>query len=159
MEASAIAGFISLSVMVFVCIILYISLVSQREGLREEDDAGKQLYPEGCCQNCGNPLPEDVKFCNKCGAKVADLVDLAGASCPNCGSTDLQAVVENKTSVSGGGYSLGRGCCGSIFLGPLGWLCGSGGRKVRSHSRNTHYWICKKCGTKFINREASGGWF
>ncbi|MDR1329472.1 MAG: zinc ribbon domain-containing protein [Oscillospiraceae bacterium] len=150
---------VALTISVLVCIALYIH---NAPDLHEESGTETQLYPVGCCQNCGNPLAENAKFCNKCGTKVPEPVALAGVNCPNCGSTDLQAVVENKTNVRGGGYSLATGCCGSIFLGPIGWLCGAGSRKTRTHSRNTHYthyWICKKCGTKFKNEEASGGWF
>lgn len=63
--------------------------------------------------------------------------------CPNCGSEDIQY----SSKSSGGGYSAGNGCCGYMFLGPLGLLCGACGSKVETEE----FWICKQCGHKFSN--------
>lgn len=56
------------------------------------------------------------------------------ASCPNCGSTSIQVDKE--------GYGYGKGCCGAILLGPLGFLCGGLGAKKK-------YVICLKCGNRW----------
>ena len=63
--------------------------------------------------------------------------------CPNCGSEDIQY----SSKSSGGGYSAGNGCCGYMFLGPIGLLCGACGSKVETEE----FWICKQCGHKFSN--------
>lgn len=63
--------------------------------------------------------------------------------CPNCGSEDIQY----SSKSSGGGYSAGNGCCGYMFLGPLGLLCGACG----SGTKTEEFWICKQCGHKFSN--------
>jgi predicted RNA-binding Zn-ribbon protein involved in translation (DUF1610 family) len=140
------------------------------------------------CPNCGEELPKDVKFCNKCGSEAvveeeheghrhdhshgsggmkkdvpsvvpsqttAKESDVTGRvahdehveeiKCPECGSTDLQAIVNSNTHGRGG--SISQGCCGLLLLGPVGLLCsflGSGTSTI-----NTTYWICKKCGKQF----------
>ena len=73
--------------------------------------------------------------------------------CPQCKSNNLQVTVETTTSTSGGGYSGSKGCLGFLLLGPLGLLCGSGGKKVKVDTTNTNWWICQKCGHKFRNSE------
>ena len=73
--------------------------------------------------------------------------------CPQCKSNNLQVTVETTTSTSGGGYSGAKGCLGFLLLGPLGLLCGSGGKKVNVNTTNTNWWICQKCGHKFRNSE------
>jgi hypothetical protein len=55
--------------------------------------------------------------------------------------------------VSGGGYGFGSGCCGWILLGPIGFLCGFCGRRVRSSSKTRLFWLCKSCGHKFRNAD------
>lgn len=66
--------------------------------------------------------------------------------CPNCGSERIQF----GTNTSGTGYSAGDACCGFIFLGPLGLLCGACGSDIKTKE----FWICQDCGHKFTNAEA-----
>jgi len=66
--------------------------------------------------------------------------------CPKCNSENVQF----STKTSGGGYSAGNGCCGYMFLGPLGLLCGACG----SGAETEEFWICNKCGHKFSDNEA-----
>lgn len=69
----------------------------------------------------------------------------SGICCPKCGSGNLQAVSENNTT--GGGYSAGKGCCGYMLLGPLGFLCGACGSKTKTTT--TTCFVCMNCGHKF----------
>lgn len=69
--------------------------------------------------------------------------------CPNCHSTDIIPIIETSTNVSGGGYGVGKGCCGWILFGPLGLLCGLCGTGVKSHTQTKTYWVCRSCGNKF----------
>lgn len=63
------------------------------------------------------------------------------ATCPKCGSTQIQAISETETK----GYDPGSGCCGAILLGPFGLLCGLCGMKSKTTNRR----MCLKCGHKF----------
>lgn len=69
--------------------------------------------------------------------------------CPNCHSSNLMLLPETKTDISGGGYRVGKGCCGWILLGPLGLLCGLCGTGIKSKSQTVTFWVCKDCGNKF----------
>lgn len=63
--------------------------------------------------------------------------------CPKCYSENCQV----KHDVTTQGYSAGKGCCGLMFLGPLGLLCGlCGSGNVLWEDE---YWICNNCGKKF----------
>lgn len=75
--------------------------------------------------------------------------------CPNCGSPlcDCAPIVKTTVKSSGGGYGFFSGCCGTIFLGPLGLLCGL--RKQTITSTNQTWWACKKCGKEFVEKEAA----
>ncbi|MFP3152907.1 zinc ribbon domain-containing protein [Lachnospiraceae bacterium ZAX-1] len=120
------------------------------------------------CNKCGNEIPHESKFCPNCGADMETALPLKasviepipiieptkkGVFCPNCHSYDLESTSETETKVSGGGYSCGTGCCGSLLLGPIGWLCGLGGKEIHSNSTTRHFWICRSCGHKFRNAE------
>lgn len=65
--------------------------------------------------------------------------------CPKCGNENCQVITE--TSTKGKDYSVGKGLCGGILLGPLGLLCGACGKGKQITS--TTYWICSNCGYKF----------
>ncbi len=52
--------------------------------------------------------------------------------CPKCGSTSIATTTKS--------FDAGNACCGAIFLGPLGLLCGS---------TNQDSNICQKCGKKW----------
>lgn len=66
--------------------------------------------------------------------------------CPNCGSENAQFV----TKESGKDYSVSDGCCGYMFLGPLGLLCGACGNKKTTEE----FWVCTSCGSKFSETES-----
>lgn len=75
--------------------------------------------------------------------------------CPNCG-TPLEGcapIVKTTVKSTGGGYGLFSGCCGTIILGPLGLLCGL--RKQNITSSNQTWWVCRKCGKEFIEKDAA----
>lgn len=66
--------------------------------------------------------------------------------CPKCGNTiNLQAVTE--TTTTGKDFSAGKGCCGYVFLGPIGILCGLCGEGKQTNSKT--FWLCPQCGKKF----------
>lgn len=66
-------------------------------------------------------------------------------NCIQCGHPDCSVI--NEVHSTGKDFSVTQGCCGSIFLGPIGILCGACGQKRKIH--NTTYWVCNHCGTKF----------
>lgn len=64
--------------------------------------------------------------------------------CPRCGYDDCRIIAESETT--GSDYSVCKGICGGILLGPLGTICGwTDDRKTETRA----YWVCKKCGFKF----------
>lgn len=66
--------------------------------------------------------------------------------CPKCGNMGCQVVTE--TSGSTKGYGIGKGCLGTICLGPIGLVCGMCGMG-KGKTESTTYWICSDCGHKF----------
>lgn len=74
--------------------------------------------------------------------------------CPNCRTPlrDCSPIVKTTIKSSGGGYGLFSGCCGTILLGPLGLLCGL--RRQSITSANQTWWVCRKCGKEFVEKEA-----
>lgn len=113
------------------------------------------------CQKCGCKLQDGVKFCGQCGAEqISEKTEMAfdsainetlGFCCPDCGNLDLQVTTETETSTSGKNFSATQGCLGYCLMGPLGILCGACGQKKRTHSKNTTFFVCSKCGRKFQN--------
>lgn len=73
--------------------------------------------------------------------------------CPVCGGHDLFPTSDTRfsTTTSGGGYSIGQGCCGYLLLGPIGLLCGGIGSRqtTTTKSSSEHYWNCRECGNRF----------
>lgn len=65
--------------------------------------------------------------------------------CPKCGNENCQVITE--TNSEGKDFSVGKGLCGAILLGPLGVLCGACGKGKKITS--TNYWVCTDCGNKF----------
>lgn len=65
--------------------------------------------------------------------------------CPRCGNPNVQIIQE--TSTSGKDFHASSSCCGWIFLGPIGLLCGHCGKGKQM--KTTSYWICNRCGNKF----------
>lgn len=66
--------------------------------------------------------------------------------CPRCGSDDIEIITETNNETKGFGF--GKGCCGFILFGPIGWLCGLLGMGSGRTSTNT-YRMCRKCGARF----------
>lgn len=64
------------------------------------------------------------------------------ARCPKCGSTNIQVVSHTETT----GFGCGKGCLGSLLLGPFGWLCGLCGM---GKGKSKILRICAGCGKKF----------
>lgn len=67
--------------------------------------------------------------------------------CPKCGSTNCQMMMRTKTESTPFGF--GDACCGWVFLGPIGILCGFCGMGTKTETEN--YWVCNDCGKKFTN--------
>lgn len=65
--------------------------------------------------------------------------------CPKCESENCQII--NEVQTSGKDYSAGKGCIGTILLGPIGLLCGACGKGKTT--TNTNYWVCNNCGNKW----------
>jgi len=65
--------------------------------------------------------------------------------CPRCGREGCQ--IATVTTSKGKDFSASKGCCGYIFFGPIGILCGLCGEGKQVNS--TAYWICGNCGNKF----------
>ena len=66
--------------------------------------------------------------------------------CPKCGYDGCQIISETQTK--GKDYSVGKGCCGALFLQSwFGLLCGFCGEGKKTTTRN--FWICHNCGHKF----------
>ena len=112
------------------------------------------------CKNCGTEMPDESKFCAKCGNSTEENVPIVsssvipqGVSCPSCKSTNLQTIVESETTGTGGGFSGAKGCLGFLLLGPLGLLCGSCGSKQKISTTNKTFWVCQNCGNKFRNAQ------
>ncbi len=88
-------------------------------------------------------------------AQSVDVERLPNTACPHCGNSLQGCTPVSKTTVtdSRGGYGFFRGCCGMIFLGPLGLLCGLRKRSTTSSSQT--WWVCKNCGKEFVEKEAA----
>lgn len=65
--------------------------------------------------------------------------------CPRCGNDNSQII--NEVHTSGKDFSVSKGCCGYVLLGPLGVLCGACGEGKQT--RNTQYWVCNSCANKW----------
>lgn len=65
--------------------------------------------------------------------------------CPRCGKENCHYVT--NTRVSSSPFGMSEACCGFLFLGPLGLLCGLCGSETTSAT--DEYWICEDCGKKF----------
>ncbi|WP_250277339.1 hypothetical protein [[Clostridium] colinum] len=65
-------------------------------------------------------------------------------NCPNCGK---ECHIITETNTTGKDFSGGKACCGVIFLGWIGLLCGACGKGKQTHTKS--YWVCGNCGNKF----------
>ena len=110
------------------------------------------------CPKCGNPCSDQnerndenntYEIINPNNDVYTPEVLTNRIFCPNCHSTNLQAIIENKFESSGGGYDVGAGCLGAMCLGWPGLLCGLLGSKQEIKSKNQTYWLCLNCGWKF----------
>ena len=121
------------------------------------------------CRKCGAQTTDDSMFCPKCGESIQPGVaqSTVGTAyqtpapvnnkprCPRCGSSNLQVVMSQDTSATGGGYSGGKGCLGFLLFGPLGLLCGSCGSKTKIESSNRTGLVCIDCGSEVQRANAS----
>lgn len=67
--------------------------------------------------------------------------------CVRCGSENCTII--NEVNTTGKDFSVSKGCCGAILLGPIGILCGACGKGKQM--TNTQYWVCNNCGNKWRN--------
>lgn len=72
-------------------------------------------------------------------------IDEGKIHCPVCGSTNCRITVSTETNAKL--FSFGKGCCGSLLLGPFGLLCGLCGNKLKT--KTNEYWVCNNCGNIF----------
>lgn len=61
--------------------------------------------------------------------------------CPKCESENCNFVSQSHTTNG----SFCDGCCGFLFLGPVGILCGLCGHDTETKE----FWVCNDCGCKF----------
>lgn len=66
--------------------------------------------------------------------------------CPKCGRENCQVVTETEGRTKG--YGVGKGCLGTLLMGPFGLVCGLCGMG-KGKTSSTTYWICSDCGNKF----------
>lgn len=118
------------------------------------------------CKHCGKQVVEESAFCNGCGGSVKDTnVQNINTNnslipkpsdwlyCPKCKSKKLEVTIESTVTTTGGGYSASKGCLGGFLLGPLGLLCGSGGKQKKTDTTHETKWLCHDCGNRFVNPE------
>lgn len=77
--------------------------------------------------------------------------------CPYCGGTNCQPVSRTTGKASGGGYSVSDGCCGMCMLGPIGLLCGIGGKGSKIDLKNEVVWVCRSCGKQHLSQKDALG--
>ena len=111
------------------------------------------------CQNCGKPIHEAARFCESCGYEQLPCQNSAAPEkqdsktsasqpafrcaaeksrkihCPVCRSSNLQAIVKNKTT-DGGGVAV-----------PVGRLFALG--LSDSKTEYEYEWLCQDCGQRF----------
>lgn len=80
----------------------------------------------------------------------------SGIRCPKCGTEDgnCRAINKTNTTTTGSNYNAGGGCCGLVFLGPFGLLCGLCGSGQKTTTQNQTWWVCQKCGYEFPSKGA-----
>ncbi len=124
------------------------------------------------CPYCDSDNCDDAVYCEKCEMPLnliakkrtvrkpvvvqsLDVKQSPYGSCPHCGAalTDCAPVVKTTITSSGGGYGFFSGCCGVILLGPLGLLCGLRKQNITSSAQT--WWVCRKCGKEFIEKDAA----
>ncbi|MDR3311160.1 MAG: hypothetical protein LBS90_07420 [Oscillospiraceae bacterium] len=102
------------------------------------------------CAGCGTRLPEsgaEYETSVVESRQPADYTARGEIACPQCGSTELQITTQSESS--GGGIDVKKGLCYGILLGPLGLLCA----QSKKETKHTDYWVCKKCGHKFLRQD------
>ena len=65
--------------------------------------------------------------------------------CPKCGN--FNCIIINEATTKGKDFSVGKGLCGGLILGPIGLLCGACGKGKQI--KNTNFWVCNNCGYKW----------
>lgn len=126
------------------------------------------------CQHCGVGNPDTAKFCRKCGKPVMaeqpkptpkqqpaselrpEVVSTPQDTiCPHCGQKDCQPMMRSITNIKTSGYSWSSGCCGMLFMGPFGLLCGLCGIGSKVDTKSETIWICKNCGKEHLSQKSA----
>lgn len=130
------------------------------------------------CQHCGAENPDTAKFCRKCGKALIEELPTTplkqqppsappptpqsmpapthqDAVCPYCGKKDCQPMMRNITHIKTSGYSWSSGCCGMLFMGPFGLLCGLCGTGSKVDTQNETVWICQSCGKEHLSQKSA----
>jgi predicted Zn finger-like uncharacterized protein len=110
----------------------------------------KITFPDGSikCGKC-TTIKERMSSLEVTGANIKKAVsDLKKAmnistdgKCPKCGGENIQVYSEHEKK----GFSVAKGLCGGILVGPFGLLCGFCGNKDKSKAGR----MCMTCGNKF----------
>lgn len=95
------------------------------------------------CDNCGQQIEDNTKFCPHCGNAQSSAVPrpfVPGGKqlhCPKCRGSQLSPIVETDVQ---GGYAVNRS---------IGRKWGASAVNLKSTHRD--YWMCGQCGHKFRN--------
>ncbi len=98
------------------------SMANVRPNMQQNNPTSKQI--ETSCPSCGESIPENSKFCLKCGTKI-ELPENNSIECPKCGAT-----------IPNGKFCLE---CGA----KLEAVCSSCGAKLMPNAK-----FCLECGNK-----------
>ncbi|MFR0613866.1 hypothetical protein ACLUXJ_05765 [Lactobacillus porci] len=101
-------------------------------GRKLKTNATRVVFKDGLlCPNCYQKITgekvllwgwkESFKFMK---TKISDLPDYHGVLCPNCGSTHVELLGENRKD-----FSFGKAAGGALLAGGVGLLAGFAGKK------------------------------
>ncbi len=93
------------------------------------------------CPHCFTKLKKHSKFCPNCGWEFGNQTNSVGSTiyCPGCGSDNIRFVTKQK-----GPINAQNACCGMMFFGPLGLLCG-----FRKNRQGKTVRKCMNCNREF----------
>lgn len=101
------------------------------------------------CKECGEDLKLDPFTTSKLTlfevanrkAKFENNGPASESSCPNCNSSNVQFMQNNKKN-----FSVGKAVGGAVLTGGIGALAGFAGKKGQNE------WRCNECGTIFSTK-------